>query len=914
MDDILRDFLAEANDSIDMLDRALVRFEREPGDPELLSEIFRVMHTIKGTCGFLGLTRLAAIAHAGENILGQFREGALAPTQDSVSAILESIDLIKALLAHLGGAGAEPPGDDSALIGRLNAIADASESPAPTREPLAARLGGLSTIDCAIELALAHAKSVPEGVRLHGAQDDALHSALRDSAWAAVSSEAGPSLSAALAQLGLGGEAELALILAGLETALNELGVEATTIGEAIDACRAAKPLETPAPQEHAAPAHAQPPVAAQTIRVQVEALEQLMNVASELVLIRNQLLQTLRAQPESPFAGPLNRLNHVTSELQESVMTTRMQPIGAAWAKLPRLARDLALELNKRIELSTQGEETELDRQVLEQIKDPLTHMIRNAADHGLESPGERAKAGKPETGRIFLSARHEGSHIVIEVSDDGRGLMTAKLRAKALAQGLITPAEAETLSETKIQQLIFHPGFSTAAQVSGISGRGVGMDVVRSNIEKIGGAVELSSTEGKGTRFTIRIPLTLTIVSALIVGCGGEKFAMPQSSVVELVGVGGGSGRQIEHIDGTPILRLRDRLLPLISLQDLMQLKATPADDERCVLVIRVGALSYGIIVDRVFDTEEIVVKPTASVLRAIPYYSGATILGDGAVIMILDPKGVAQRLGAIDAAAEDSQEEARAAEALVQLLVMRGAGATLKATPLQLVSRIEEAAAEAVEYANGKPVLQYRGRLMPLVALDEGVRIGASRQPVVVFEDETRAIGLVVEEIVDVIESPLRQEFKPSAPGALGSLVVADRVTDIIDLAHYWRGAAYDAAPTLKAAAPSKRALIVDPSPFKRNLIAPLLTMAGYEVHMAESAEAATALIERESFSVILSECALPARERLAAAAPVIGLYDDPLSVRQSDAEGFAQMACRFDREALLATLHTLTKHAA
>ncbi|HRP09574.1 MAG TPA: chemotaxis protein CheW [Terricaulis sp.] len=909
MDDLLRDFLSEANDSIDMLDRALVRFEREPEDPELLSEIFRVMHTIKGTCGFLGLTRLASVAHAGENILGQFRDGALAPTQESVSAILESIDLIKALLAHLEAEGREPAGDDSALIGRLNAVAGADAPPHPAQEKLADRLGGLSSVDCAVELALAQAKAAPEGVRLHGVQDDTLHSALRDAAWGAISGEAGPSLSAALNQLGLGGEAELVLFLAAFGAGLSALGAEEAAIAEALELCRGqgapiAAPAQAPAPASG---------VAAQTIRVQVEALEQLMNVASELVLIRNQLLQTLRTQPESPFASPLNRLNHVTSELQESVMTTRMQPIGAAWAKLPRLARDLALELDKRIEVLMQGEETELDRQVLELIKDPLTHMIRNAADHGLETPGERAKAGKSETGRIFLSARHEGSHIVIEIGDDGRGLMTSKLRAKALAQNLINPAEAETLSESKIQQLIFHPGFSTAAQVSGISGRGVGMDVVRTNIEKIGGTVELSSTEGKGTRFIIRIPLTLTIVSALIVGCGGEKFAVPQSSVVELVGVGGGSNRQVEYLNGAPVLRLRDRLLPLIALQELMQLPSAGGEEERCILVIRIGALSYGIIVDRVFDTEEIVVKPTASVLRAIPYYSGATILGDGAVIMILDPKGVAQKLGAIDAAAEEAPADAKAGETLVQLLVMRGADATLKAIPLQLVSRIEEAGAAAVEYANGKPVLQYRGRLMPLVALDEGVRIGAARQPVVVFEDETRAIGLVVEEIVDVIESPLHQAFKPSGPDALGSLVVADRVTDIIDLAHYWRRAAFDAAPARTAPA-AKRALIVDPSPFKRNLIAPLLAMAGYEVLTAESAEAAGALIARESFSVILSDTALPAREQLSAAAPVIGLYDDPLSVRQSDAEGFAQMACRFDRDALLATLDALSRQAA
>ncbi|MGE0045888.1 MAG: chemotaxis protein CheW, partial [Hyphomonadaceae bacterium] len=536
-----------------------------------------------------------------------------------------------------------------------------------------------------------------------------------------------------------------------------------------------------------------------------------------------------------------------------------------------------------------------------------------------GLESPGERAKAGKPETGRILLSARHEGSHIVIEVGDDGRGLLCSKLRAKALAQNLITPAEAESLSDAKIQQLIFHPGFSTAAQITGVSGRGVGMDVVRTNIEKIGGTVELSSVEGRGTRFTIRIPLTLTIVSALIVDCCGERFAMPQSSVVELVGVGGGSGREIEDVNGAPVLRLRDRLLPLISLQEMMRLEPNARDDERSILVTRVGAFSYGIIVDRVFDTEEIVVKPAASALRAIPFYSGATILGDGAVIMILDPKGIASQIGSIEASeADDAIREAKPREDVTQLLIVRGGANALKATPLQLVSRIEEVSAASVEHADGRPVLQYRDRLMPLVALDGAADFpqGATR-PVIVFDNEERAIGLVVDEIVDVVEAPLKQEFRPGAPGALGSLVVADRVTDIIDIAHYWRLAALDAAPAAKnEQAAKKRALIVDPSPFQRNLVSPLLALAGFEVASAESASAAAALIERgETFDVILSDAALGERDAFVGApAPVIGLYDDPLAIRQSDAAGFAQMACRFDRDALIATLESVTKRSA
>ncbi|MBL8550888.1 MAG: chemotaxis protein CheW [Hyphomonadaceae bacterium] len=921
MDDVVRDFLAEAAESMDALDRSLVRLEDAPGDPELLSEIFRVMHTIKGTCGFLGLQRLAAVAHAAEDILGQFRDGAISPTQESVSAVLEAVDVIKALLGELEANGAEPAGDDKPLVARLRAIAQQSPKAEPaSAEPLASRIGGLSTIDCGVELALARIKARSEGVRFNGAPEEPLHAALRDAVWAACEGEANLSLARTLSQFELSEPVEVASFMTCLGEALAELGAAPATIADLAALLGAADPKPSADPSLVARSSdHAASGVAAQSIRVNVEALEQLMNVASELVLIRNQLIQTLRSQPDSPFAAPLQRLNHVTTELQESVMTTRMQPISAAWAKLPRLARDLAVELNKRIEVVTHGAETELDRQVLEMIKDPLTHMIRNAADHGLESPGERAKAGKPEMGRIMLSARHEGSQIVIEVADDGRGLQAAKLRAKALTRGLITPVEAESLSDAKIHQLIFHPGFSTAEAVSGISGRGVGMDVVRTNIEKIGGAVELSSTEGKGTRFTIRIPLTLTIVSALIVDCCGERFAMPQSAVVELVGVGGGSRRALEDINGAPVLRLRDRLLPLISLQELMGMPKRE-NEEQSILVTSLGAFSFGIIVDRVFDTEEIVVKPAASILRSIPYYSGATILGDGAVIMILDPKGIASSLGSIDAEQQEtaSRGAVRAAER-TQLLVVRGGSHAPKATPLQLVSRIEDVRLSQVEYANDKPVLQYRGRLMPLVDLGGGVSFGAPSEtkPVIVFDNEERAIGLVVDEIVDIVEAPLVQEFHADRPGVLGSLVVADAVTDVIDLAYYWRMAAADAAPRADAAPLVKRALIVDASPFQRNLIAPLLAMAGFQVMMTSDAASAAALAETDGpFDLIFTDAALGERNMLdSLTAPVIGLYDDPLAVRQRDTEGFARIACRFDRDDVLNAVAALQdKHAA
>ena len=927
MDEVIRDFLAEATENIDALDRSIVRLEETPDDPALLSEIFRVMHSIKGTCGFLGLQRLASVAHAAEDVLGQFRDGVLAPSRNSVSAILEAIDAIKVLLAELEAQGEEPAIDNSGLISRLKAIANGAgntpttSSAAEPQQPLSDRLGGLSSIDCAIEMALGKLKSRPEGLRFSSFQEDALHGSLREAAWAVFSGENANAMTAALAALEVNNEDETNALMTSIKEGLSDLGIDEATIEESIAALRPA-PQNKPSSEDGVADTRSGDApasnIAAQTIRVNVEALEQLMNVASELVLIRNQLLQTLRAQPESPFAAPLQRLNHVTTELQESVMTTRMQPISAAWTKLPRLARDLAVELNKRIEVSMQGEDTELDRQVLEMIKDPLTHMIRNAADHGLESPGERARVGKSETGRIQLAARHEGSHIVIEVSDDGRGLNATKIRAKALARGLITPSEAESLSDAKVQQFIFHPGFSTAEAVSAVSGRGVGMDVVRANIEKIGGTVELSSEEGRGTRFTIRIPLTLTIVSALIIDCCGERFAMPQSAVVELVGVGGGSGRAIERVNDAPVLRLRDRLLPLISLQDLMHLPAQETDDdERCVMITRLGSFSFGIIVDRVFDTEEIVVKPAASALRTIPFYSGATILGDGAVIMILDPKGIAAKVGSIDVRQdEENTRKSARREDMEQLLVVRSGMQAPKATPLKLVSRIEEVPLESIEYANGRPVLQYRGRLMPLIGAEGETMFAQSGEikPVIVFDNNERAIGLVVDEILDIVEAPLSSQFKADRPGVLGSLVIADKVTDVIDLAFFWRLAAGATPEEQEAdASQARQALIVDPSPFQRNLVAPLLAMAGFQVSFAEDAITAARIEETQGpFDVVLTDIAFADREALATlSAPVVGLYDDALALRHDAADGFARIACRFDRDELVSSIKDLAQ---
>jgi two-component system chemotaxis sensor kinase CheA len=626
------------------------------------------------------------------------------------------------------------------------------------------------------------------------------------------------------------------------------------------------------------------------------------------------------------------------------------MQPIGNVWNKLPRLVRDLARDLGKRIELAMLGAETELDRQVLELIKDPLTHMVRNCADHGLEATEVRRAAGKPESGRITLNAYHEGGHILIEIADDGAGLPTAKIRAKAISLGFATEAELATMTEAQIQRFILRPGFSTAAEITAVSGRGVGMDVVKSNIERIGGTIDLKSVSGQGTTVTVKIPLTLAIVSALIVQAGGERFAIPQTSVVELVRAGpaaaavsdtdidiGGEASAIERINDTPVLRLRDRLLPLISLTGLLRLEeaiTARADDAAYVVVTQVGATTLGIIVDRVFDTEEIVVKPVAPILRHITMFSGNTILGDGSVIMILDPNGIARGTGVGTGGGDPraAGREPRHAGAAVQetdsqtaMLLFRAGGPAPLAVPLALVARLEDIPRERIETSAGQPVTQYRGRLMPLVPLSGALEAERERFAVLVFSDDTeggpaRSMGLVVDEIVDVVEERLRMQLGSARPGLLGTAIINGAATDVIDISHYLTLAFGDWFQAAGPAAAAPNVLVVDDSGFFRQMLAPAIEAAGYRVTaVAGAAEALARRDAGEMFAAIVSDIAMPEIDGIElvrriraggawAELPVIALTGqaEPADIARGRAAGFTDYVAKSEREALLASL--------
>ncbi len=662
-----------------------------------------------------------------------------------------------------------------------------------------------------------------------------------------------------------------------------------------------------------------------QTIRVNVDTLEHLMTMVSELVLTRNQLLEIARRHEDSAYKVPLQRLSHVTAELQEGVMKTRMQPIGNAWQKLPRVVRDLSAELGKQIELVMQGAETELDRQVLEVIKDPLTHMVRNSADHGLESTAQRVAAGKPARGSIRLSAFHEGGTITIEIADDGKGLDLAAIRRKAVERGLASQADVDRMTDAQVAKFIFHAGFSTAAAVTSVSGRGVGMDVVKTNIETIGGVIDIATQAGKGTVFTIKIPLTLAIVAALIVRAGEQRFALPQVAVLELVRVGA-NAQPVEYINGSPVLRLRERLLPIVSLTGLLGAEAA-AEATGFVVVAQVGRQRFGILVDEVFHTEEIVVKPMSAKLRHIPLFAGNTILGDGAVVLIVDPNGVANQVaqGAQASAgqAEAEAEAADAAEATTTLLVFKGGGGGFKAVPLSLVTRLEEIEGDKVEWLGGRPLIQYRGRLMPLVPADDGIAIKSEgRQALVVFSDGERAMGLVVDEIVDIVEERLDIEIAADRSDLIGSAVLRGRATDIINIAHFLP-MAYDdwARGPRKAQKQASTLLLVDDSAFFRDMLSPVLKAAGFQVVTAGSADEAMATLQADQrISVVVTDLDMPGRsgfdlvgamrhggERLAGM-PVVGLSGSvgAEAVERARTLAITDLVAKFDRSGLVAAL--------
>ena len=531
------------------------------------------------------------------------------------------------------------------------------------------------------------------------------------------------------------------------------------------------------------------------TVRVNVELLDRLMNLVGELVLTRNQIVQLGSSSDSVPMQAACHRLNHITTELQDRMMKTRVQPIDALWSKFPRTVRDLAQMCGKQIRLETEGAETELDRTVIEAIKDPMTHLLRNSVDHGVETPEERRAAGKNPEGRILLRAFHAAGLVTIEIIDDGGGIKVERVRARAVERNLVTAERAASMTQQEVVNLIFLPGFSTAEKVSNISGRGVGMDVVKTQIEKIGGMVDMSTEVGKSTVCRIKIPLTLAIIPVVIVGCRGERFAIPQTNLLEVIRLD--KNLAVETVHETPVVRLRGSLLPIVFLDGVLAIESGARAETQHLVVLQAGDRHFGLVVDTIHEAEEIVVKPLGRALSALSCFAGATILGDGHVALILDIFGLGTRASMTHSARASEAREAEAVKALggastggaMRELLVFHVGGTRAAMPLEMVSRLEEFSGSQIEVAAGRQVIQYGGSIMPLISLSHALGIGQTaavddRVQTIVYARNGRAVGLLIDGVEEIVRGNIEIQPAGRRSGVLGSAVIGKQITELID----------------------------------------------------------------------------------------------------------------------------------
>ena len=742
MKDVLKDFLQESFENLDRVDSELIELEESPDNRDLLSSIFRSMHTIKGTCGFFGFDKLEKVTHIGENLLVKLRDGEHSMNEQIATGLLAMVDAVRAMLHEISAHGHDGTKLYKGLIEILSELKDT---------------GALKNAE------VLHAVKPPSSrSESEAAESEELRAADTSSAGTAQNAPASNS---------------------------------SPTSSSPQPAAEAAKSKDV-------APATA----VEASIRVDVPVLDALMNLVGELVLARNQIVEYVGAHENSQVVAAAQRLNLITSELQEGVMQTRMQPIHSVWAKLPRVVRDLSRACGKHIRVEMEGKSTELDKSLIEAMKDPITHLVRNSVDHGIETPEQRIAAGKPEEGVLLLRAFHEGGQVHIEIADDGGGIPADKIKAKAIQNGVISAEQAAKMSDQDICKMIFLPGLSTAEQVTNISGRGVGMDVVKTNIEKISGAIDLDTEVGRGTTFKIRVPLTLAIVPALIVSTGGQRFAIPQVNLIELIRVDEDDQKNaIEYIHGCPVHRLRGQLLPLVYLQKELML-GERAPGALNIVVLQAEKCRFGLVVDQINDTQEIVVKPLAEALKSIPVFAGATIMGDGRVALILDTQGLGHRAkvmgdragNSISTSLADDVEKSARSETL---LLVRTAVEGKLAIPLNRVARLEQFNIGQTEDVGDVQVVQYRGQILPLVTLTEFLherRAGysdSSDEPehiqVVVFGEEGRQVGLIVKEIIDVVDEVLNVRGKASRSGVLGTATIHGHVTELFDVNTFLEG---------------------------------------------------------------------------------------------------------------------------
>lgn len=852
MDELLKDFLTEANEHLADAENMLIQFERNPAEMSLVTGMFRLVHTIKGTSSFIGLERLQSVAHAAETLLGRMRDGE-PPTQRGVSLVLKAIDHIRGLIQDIELHGGEPAGSSRDVVAAIeNYLA-----------------GGSSQVDC------------------EAPADDGLPEAAADDEIAPAAEAQGV------------GEPGAAKAAAGKQEPRN-------------DPARARKNEQGGS---------------SETIRVTVGTIENIMQLVSELVIARSQLVEIARRSENDGLKIALQRLSGLTTDLQDAVMRARMQPVNRLFSNFPRMVRELSLELGKKIEIVTEGGDTELDRQLIEVIRDPLTHIIRNCADHGIEAPGVRLAQGKPAHGEIKVRAYQEAGQFVIEINDDGCGINVERVKAKALNAGLVRQQELLHMSGEEICRFIFEPGFSTATTVTNVSGRGVGMDVVRSNIESVRGTVGLTSTWGQGTRLTLRIPLTLAIAPALIVEIAGQRYALPQHSVAEVVEARPGPGGTIKSVQGKLMVDLRGEAMPAAELSKVLGIERSEGGNEGLIVVLHASTSSFGLLVDAVVDVQEIVVKPLSRALSNLDVYSGHTILGDGSVLLILDPSGIARRVGVGAVARSNSgrsRMEAHQQEAS-RLMLFRAGGNIDKVLPTSIISRVELVATDRLKQSDAGLVMLYQDHLIPVVELVPAETTADSDSvPIIVITVGGYTFGLLVERIVDIVMDTVGLEIVANDNRSVGTCRIDGKVCDVVDPFDLLARVSHGNGRNSRS---QRNVLLLSGDPQSIDLVSPFVQAAGYRVVTARSLKSARALAESGTApDVILVDLASPAFDGREAASfadwsqgvPMIGLTGGEMesgtnTVSQANLD-IRAMADRFDRRQLIDAISASIRQAA
>jgi two-component system chemotaxis sensor kinase CheA len=983
-DELIQDYLAECREHLATIETDMLAIEQGGAniDENLVNRVFRAAHSIKGGAGFFDLVNIRELAHKTENTLDLIRSRQMIPSPETVSILLLAFDKLRELIADHRHSNQVEIGE---FISALTALTSAS-LPSAERHSLSERVEmPLPGPDKHIQVSAFDLNQARRGGNcIYLIDYDLIHDVQRlgKTPWEVFKG---------LIQCGTILETVFDLDSAGTleDEPSNRLMLEvlyATVlspelIGQVVDvppermrlieksgdARSLAEPASKPkrksqskkakppaavpaAPKLAAAPPEpapkVAPPVAAApaetTIRLNVSLLDSLMTLAGELVLGRNQLNESLARTDERGIRTGAQRVSLVTSELQEVVTQTRMQPVGGLFSKFPRLVRDLARDLGKEIQLKLEGNEVEIDKTILEGLSDPLTHMVRNAVDHGIESPADRVAAAKPAAGTILLRASHQAGQVVIEIADDGKGLAVEKIAASSLAKGSVTREQLQAMSAREKMALIFMPGVSTAEKVSDVSGRGVGMDVVKTNLDRLGGKIDIESTPGRGSSFRIKLPLTLAIIPSLLVSDGGERFAIPQVSVGELIRIRHDRiAERTDRVGDAVVLNLRDRMVPLVYLADALGMPR-PAEVKRALNVVLVdtGAFEYGLVVEELHDTVEIVVKPLGRHLKAIPDYAGATILGDGRVAVILDVAGLAGRVALSTGRAEGlSREEAADTEDGERhaLLLFQNAPGEVCAVPIEQVSRVERVRPEQIEYLGGRRTMQYRGASLPVLALHDAAAVGdltkEQQWVVVVFENMGQALGLMAAEPLDMVETRLAVDAVTLRQrGIAGSVVLKNRtllLVDIFDLAAAARPE-WDQklAPPERAASAADRlptVLVADDSDFFRGQVQRLAEAVGCRVLAAADGQAAWELLDRHAGEVCLvaTDVEMPRLDGLAltrqiradqrfAGLPVIALSSlaGEEEIARGLAAGVSEYQVKFNKDELTESIRKAT----